>query len=923
MKAISQLIICIFSIFFASEKAFCRAEFVPASHASTYATPATPTQNDERKTLDIELSGLKKDDKLTDWLYARIAYNAENPRERLPFLMATESETWRKPQTNDENEAWLNLLINQGYYQLYTGNVLKSIEQYEKAYAFYQRKPLKNFDLVEYIFKPLGNNYTRLGDYSNAIFIQNKSLTIAASKRDSLAIASIYSNLAISYKSMGDLKQAEKACLNGFEYVSNNHSLSGLLYSTLADIQYGHQKYADAEKSITSALKILSKGKTSNSPYWLLSAYTLAGNIEQRKNNFFTARKYYIKGLQLIEHYFKGSRNREKANLLIQSGNISIAQKKSETAFDLYNRALEILIPDFKNSDYASLPFFKDLYSENRLYDALEGRGKALSLMKKQDEALNNYLLAIATGDKSRNEFANANDRLYYQKQSKRLAEIAITTAYDLWIKTKKKKYSIVILNIAEQTKARTLLDQIQRNQQSLVSSNVPHFKKRQALKRAITFYEKESLLNTENKILLHNLQEAQYNLAILDKEIQKKHPNWNKTNTLESFPTEKLFNQIPLGFSVINFFWGERNAYIIKAQKGGIDTIIQLTNAEQLKPEINNFIQFYFKHGPSAMINSPEEFFKASYQIYRKLLPPSLQIEKTHRLLIIADEILGYLPFESLIINANYSMSIAKWPFLIKKTPVSYAYSLQTWLGPARRTQAAQKEFSGFFIAKSIDENISIPAVAVEAKKLEKQLKGKYFIDEDASIKPFKQALNTSNVLHLSTHSFMFGPQAEPALQLSDGKFFLFELSAQTRVPSLMVLSACRTADGIMASGEGVLSLSRGFTAAGTKGVVAGLWNINDETTSQLMASFYGNLQKGTDAAMSLHQAKIDWIKTKHSNSALLLPYYWSSLIYIGKPQVVVLESAADYTMLYVTLLGVTLVILAGYLFWKRKINP
>ncbi|MEJ6981856.1 CHAT domain-containing tetratricopeptide repeat protein [Pedobacter sp. P351] len=922
MKAISQLIICIFSIFFlASEKALCHAELVLASHTNNYfiSPSATPTHYNERKTLDTELSALRQDDKLTDWLYARIAYNAENPRERLPFLMATESETWRKPQTNDENEAWLNLLINQGYYQLYTGNVLKSIEQYEKAYAFYQRKPLKSFDLVEYIFKPLGNNYTRLGDYSNALFIQNKSLTIASAKSDSLTIASIYSNLAISYKSMGDLKQAEKACLKGFGYLPPKHSLSGLLYNTLADIEYEKGDYVEAGKKVQLALYSLSGNKSSNSLYWLLSAYTLAGNIELRKNNFITARLNYNKGLQLIEHYFKGSRNREKANLLIQSGNISIAQKEPEIALNFYNQALQILRPDFRSFDYGGLPSFKHLYSENRLYDALEGRGNALSLMKKQDEALNNYLLALATGNKSRNEFANADDRVYYQKQSKRLAEVAITTAYDLWIKTKKKKYSLTILGIAEQTKARTLLDQIQRNQQSVLNTNNSNFKEYNALKRAIAYYQKEHLLHKESKALLNNLQETQYKLAILDKKIQKRYPSWNKTNTIESFPAEKLINQIPSKFTIINFFWGEKAVYIINAKQGNIDTIIRLDNTWQLKPEISNFIQFYFKHGPSAMVNNPEKFFKSSHQVYRRLLSKSLQNE-LQQLVIIPDDILAYLPFESLITNANYSMSIAKWPFLIKKTPISYAYSLQTWLSPAIKAQSDQKGFSGFFISKSIDENISIPAVAIEAEKLGKQLKGKYFIDEDASITPFKHALNTSKVLHLSTHSFMFGPLAQPALQLADGKFFLFELSAIARVPNLMVLSSCRTADGTMASGEGVLSLSRGFTAAGTNGVVASLWNINDGATSQLMTSFYENLQKRKDAAISLHQAKIVWITQEHSNSALLLPYYWSSLIYIGKPQIISLENANNYIVLYVALLGIPLVIMTGYFFRKRK---
>ena len=876
-------------------------------------------QDNTRQALDTSLIRFKREDNLTAWLYARIAHNAENPGERLPFLMSTESEAWREPQNNQEIEGWLNLLINQGYYQLYTGNILKSIELYEKAYAFYKLHPGQNFDLVEYIFKPLGNNYTRLGDYSNAIFIQKKSLNIAEAKHDKLAIASIYSNLAISYKSMGELNRAENLCRKGFKYLTENHPVSGLLYSTLADIEYEKGQYAKASKSAASALNILSLNRSDNSAYWLLSAYTLAGNIEQKKNNVQAARKYYLKGLNIIELNFKGSRKREKANLLNQSGNISVSQKNPSQALNFYNQALKILIPGFGSADY-SLPAYNKLYSENRLYDALDGRGNALLMLNKQEESLDNYLLAMATGDKSRNEFASAVDRLYYQKQSKKLAEKAIATAYNLWIKTREKKYSETILRIAEQTKARTLLDQIQQNQQSLLSSNNPQLKEHQALKRAIIYYEKEHLLNSKDKRLLDNLHETQYKLAILDKEIKKRYPAWNNSNPLESISIKRLLNEIPHEFSVITFFWGEKTAFIIKAKKGGIDTIIELKNAAQLKRKINDFVQIYFKQGPSAMVNNPEDFFKSSHQIFQKLLVNDLKHELKKKTLIIADDILGYLPFESLITSSQYSESIAQWPFLIKKTSISYAYSLQTWLSSSSNQPTRNRNgFSGFFIAQN-EGGIPIPAVAVEAEKLEERLKGTYHINKKASITTFTHALNTSNVLHLSTHSFMVGSRAEPALQLSNGKFFLFELSAQTRVPNLMVLSACRTADGIMASGEGVLSLSRGFTAAGTRGVVAGLWNINDEASSQIVLSFYEKLQKGTDAATSLHQAKIEWLKSKHSNPALLLPYYWSSLIYIGKPQVISLETADNYFLVYSTLLGLSLTAIACYLFRRRQ---
>jgi CHAT domain-containing protein len=76
-----------------------------------------------------------------------------------------------------------------------------------------------------------------------------------------------------------------------------------------------------------------------------------------------------------------------------------------------------------------------------------------------------------------------------------------------------------------------------------------------------------------------------------------------------------------------------------------------------------------------------------------------------------------------------------------------------------------------------------------------------------------------------------------------------------------LVVLSACDTTRGDLATGDGVLGIQNAFHIGGARNVISGLWKIPDEAAADLMTEFYRLLAHGSVsplAALRLAQLQL-----------------------------------------------------------------
>jgi CHAT domain-containing protein len=134
-------------------------------------------------------------------------------------------------------------------------------------------------------------------------------------------------------------------------------------------------------------------------------------------------------------------------------------------------------------------------------------------------------------------------------------------------------------------------------------------------------------------------------------------------------------------------------------------------------------------------------------------------------------------------------------------------------------------------------------------------------------------------SVIHFSAHGEA-NPQSplDSAIILSpkDGGFKLYARDV-IDVPldaDLVTLSACRSAGARVYSGEGLVGFAWAFLKAGAHYVVAGLWDVTDSSTPEMMDEFYGAMQAGQSPPDALRIAKLSMI---HSAKAIRKPYYWA----------------------------------------------
>ncbi len=250
---------------------------------------------------------------------------------------------------------------------------------------------------------------------------------------------------------------------------------------------------------------------------------------------------------------------------------------------------------------------------------------------------------------------------------------------------------------------------------------------------------------------------------------------------------------------------------------------------------------------------------------LYKKLLAPIEPVQDRQRIVIVPHGGLHYLPFHALHDGDQY---------LIEKCEVSYAPSATTF---QHCLQRAKDRVDHALLLGVSDERA--PGIRDEIGSLSRVFEhATAFVDDAATGEALRHNSSSVDVVHLACHGqFRSDNPLFSALRLADGWFTVRDAYGLKLNNALVTLSACETGANVVAPGDELIGLARGFFSAGARSVLLSLWMVDDETTNQIMVNFYENIKAGGALASSIRAAQLKLLKEMPH------PFFWSPFVLVG----------------------------------------
>jgi len=850
--------------------------------------------------INLNVLGQNQEDKIYDAIDVFVAHPSAKTLQK---LSKTETDFWKNPhpKTKDELLAIVVLNCNKAYYENQFGQSQKALSSYEKAWQIYQKHKLRDYDIIEYCLKPLGNLYTVIGDYNSAENTIKQYYYLAETqKNQSQKIAAIL-NLSNVYQNTGQVSEAINLIEKTIEIEKLTSTQKGLLLNNLGAnylLRSINEDYFNAEMAFLKAIPLLEKDKSQTESLYNTYINLYKVYIDYRTEN---ALIYFEKAKKIFENS-PSSEPRKQARfyleympLLLKNGNISEAQSVLKNIF-------KILIPNYNNQKNI-LPKENSLYAETALLDALDFQADLFTLQKQPQKALESYTLSFYIEELFQSLILYENSKIITQIRNRKRTEKCIAIYQSLFEKEGKYIYIENAFLLTEKSKSVVLKEQLIKNKSEKEKLIL------EQLQNCNTLIIKEQQKREQADIIkINDAIKKQNELMLLLKKIQSDTKmRYNSTiNFNDLYAKLKKDNAI-----LTAYFWGTKTVYVFTIQNRQI-FLKSFCTGQMCGETIPAFVSLF--HNANSITNNIANYKKTANLAYKNLLLPAKS--NYSNLIIIPDGILNLLPFEALLTKESATTNFAKMPYLLNDFKIAYNNSAAFYLKEIPYSNSKRNVLGIFPIFEKTAYELKFSKDEMQAIK--SNFNGKFFENKSATYDNFKRNAPHYSILHLSTHASSGDIETPSSIKFYDEEILYSELYNLKLKPDLVVLSACETGIGKWYKGEGAMSVARGFQFAGAQNLLFSLWKVNDYTTSVFMTDFYKNIKNNQTYFEANANAKIAFLNNPEISNDKKSPYYWSSFVYYGS--ISSQEKTTNYIVYIISFLGIIglFLIFNHYQKWK-----
>ena len=330
------------------------------------------------------------------------------------------------------------------------------------------------------------------------------------------------------------------------------------------------------------------------------------------------------------------------------------------------------------------------------------------------------------------------------------------------------------------------------------------------------------------------------------------------------------------------------------------------------------------------------EEFKSTGYSLYLTLIKPVVPYLISDELFISPDNIISFIPFETIPVTATSGENILyrNLSYMMNDFDISYTYSATFMAESSKRPKWKSNKVIAFapnysrpveiesVINRQADRNFlpDLPFARLEAQYVSEITGGVLFENNEAKESVYKSEAGKYDIIHLAMHTLLNDKDPmHSTLIFSQGNDTIedrylktYEVYGIPLKANMVVLSSCNTGAGTLYSGEGILSLARGFIYSGSESVVMSMWEIEDRSGTEIVKKFYDYLMKGNSKSVALRKARRSYLT--NADQLRSHPYFWSSLVVYGN------NAPLYYPRIWLIVPGILLISLILLYIYSRK---